>query len=278
MRLPSTLLLLLAASLAQANPKPYLIGGGVDTDSDGGLRGSMLAGVELDESTWLSGGMSASSVELASGRSSDIIYADFDVDHHFDPVGLTFGVAYWGDPDILNSLDQRLSLYYRNRRFYIGAEYEYRDFDLIIPPGDFFPGRELTFDANGVGGRLRYSFTENFRASLSAMKYDYSVDFTPGDNIDAARLISVSRLSLINSLIDSRASIDLGLDVGSGNWSLDYATWKGALDQSRTDSYTLRYLWPVSVTTDIELGLGYDDSDLYGDVTFLSLYLYFYGS
>ena len=58
----------------------------------------------------------------------------------------------------------------------------------------------------------------------------------------------------------------------------DYATWKGALDQSRTRSYTIRYLRPVSMKTDVEIGIGYDDSDLYGDVTFFSLYLYFYGS
>jgi hypothetical protein len=41
---------------------------------------------------------------------------------------------------------------------------------------------------------------------------------------------------------------------------------------------TLRLLTPLSEKTDIEFGLGYDDSDLYGDVTFFSVYLYFYGA
>lgn len=278
MRLPSILLLLLAAGMALADDRAYLLGAGLETDSDDGLRGSLLAGIELNESTWLSGGFAAGSVDLASGRTSHTRYADVELDHYFDPVGIALGVAYWGDPDLLDSVDQRFSLYFRNDRFAITGEYEYRDFDFIIPPTNFFPGREFAFDADGIGARLRYSFSEKFRVSAAAMKYDYSVDFRPNENRDAVSLLTVSRLSLINSLVDSRASINFGVDVGSGQWGFDYATWKGALDQARTRSYTVRFLHPMSTRTDIELALGYDESDLYGNITFLSLYLYFYGS
>ena len=140
MRLPSIFLLLLVAGLAQADENAFIIGGGLETDSDDGLRGSLIAGIELSESTWLSGGFAASSVELASGRGSDILYGDVEIDHHFDPVGITFGTSYWGDPDLLDSVDLRGSLYFRNAVFMLAAEYEYRDFDFIIPPSDFFPG------------------------------------------------------------------------------------------------------------------------------------------
>jgi len=34
----------------------------------------------------------------------------------------------------------------------------------------------------------------------------------------------------------------------------------------------------AGVESDIEFGLGQDDSELYGDVAFFSLYLYFYGA
>ncbi len=34
---------------------------------------------------------------------------------------------------------------------------------------------------------------------------------------------------------------------------------------------------PMTDKTDIEFSLGYDRSELYGDVTFFSLFLYFYG-
>jgi hypothetical protein len=275
---PRILLLLFAAGVVQADGNAYLLGGGLESDTDGGLRGSLLAGIELGESTWLSGGFAASSVDLASGRSSDALYGDIELDHHFDPLGISLGVAYWGDPDLLDSVDLRGSLYFRGERFSIAGEYEFRDFDFIIPPSDFFVGREFAFDADGIGARIRYKFTEMFSISASAMSYDYSVNFRPDENRDALRLITVSRFSLINTLIDSRAGVDFAFDVGSSRWELDYSTWKGALDRARTQSVTIQYLRPLSLRTDIEFGLGYDESDLYGDVTFFSLYLYFYGS
>ena len=278
MRSLSGLTLLLLAASAQAEIEGYLLGAGLETDSDDGLRGALLASLGFSEATWLSGAVSSSSVDLASGRSSTTRYADIELDHHFDPVGFTLGAAYWGDPDILDSVDMRGSLYFRNDKFMLAGEIETRDFDFIIPPTDFFVGREFAFDADGVGGRARLHLTDNVSVSVSGMKYDYSVDFVPDENRDAISLISVSRLSLINNLIDSRASVDLGVDVGLRRWELDFSTWKGALDRSRTRSVTVRFLTPLSYRTDIEFSLGYDDSDLYGDATFLSVYLYFYGS
>jgi len=277
MRWSRYLFILLAAGAAHADIDGYLLGAGLETDADQGFRGSLLAGISLNDDTFLSGALSASSVDLPSGRSSDTVYGDIEVDHHFDPLGVTVGAAYWGDPDLLDSVDLRSSVYYRNDRFMLAGEYEYRDFDFIIPPTQFFPGREFAFDADGVGARVRYKFTKSFSMSASGMKYDYSVDFRPNENRDAVSLISVSRLSLINNLIDSRASVDFAFDVGLQRWQLDYSTWKGALDRSRTKSVTVNYLRPLSSKTDIEFGLGYDQSDLYGDVTFLSIYLYFYG-
>lgn len=278
MRWPKYLLFLLVAGSAQAEIDGYLLGAGLAMDSGDGFRGSALAGVSINNDTFLSTGLSASSVDLASGRSSDLIYADIELDHFFDPLGFTIGAAYWGDPDLLASQDLRASAYYRNDRLMFAAEYEYRDFDFIIPPTRFFPGREFAFDADGFGARLRYSITTSLDVSLSAMQYDYSVDFRPDENRDAVRLLTVSRLGLINNLIDSRASLGFSLQTGQQRWGFDYSSWKGALDRSRTDSFTVNYLRPLKGTTDIEFALGYDDSDLYGGVTFFSLYLYFYGS
>ncbi len=278
MRLSKVLFILLISGSAHADFAGYLIGGGLETDSDNGFRGSLIAAIGLSTDTWLSGGFAASSVDLASGRSSDTVYGDIELDHHFDPVGISIGAAYWGDPDLLDSVDLRGSVYYRNDKFMLAGEYEYRDFDLIIPPTEFFPGREFAFDADGVGARARVKFTASFSMRASAMKYDYSVDFRPDENRDAAGLITVSRLSLINNLIDSRASLDFALVAGLQRWELDFSTWKSVIDQSRTKSVTINYLRPLSNKTDIEFGLGYDDSDLYGDVTFFSIFLYFYGS
>ena len=129
MRSLKIIVLLLFAGSAQADLEGFLIGAGLETDSDDGLRGSLLASLGFTEDTWLSSGVSMSSVDLASGRSSDTRYADIELDHHFDPVGITIGAAYWGDPDILDSVDLRGSLYFRNEKFMLAAELETRDFD-----------------------------------------------------------------------------------------------------------------------------------------------------
>ena len=34
---------------------------------------------------------------------------------------------------------------------------------------------------------------------------------------------------------------------------------------------------PVGERTDLELGIGYDDSELYGSLAFFSVFLFFYG-
>lgn len=276
MRWLSYLLPLFAAAAVQAD-SGYMLGGGLEVDDDNGLRASAFAGLDVGNDTWLSTGIASSSIELPFDRSGDIVYADFDIDHLFDPIGVRFGVGYWGDPDLLNSTDVRAALYYRSNRFYVAGEYERRDFDFTIPPTDSFAGRELTFDAQGVGARLRYRFTDAFSVAVSGMQYDYSVDFRPDVSRDAARLVTISRLGLINSLIDSNASIDFMLDVGERRWQLEFSTWDGALDRTTTDSITLSYLHPAASRVDLEFSVGYDSSDLYGDVTFLSLFLYFYG-
>ena len=265
------------AGLAHAQDGGFLVGGGIETDSDNGLRGILITGLGVGENTWLSTSASLGTVELGNGQDSNTVYADIEIDHHFDPVGIRIGVAYWGDPDTLDSVDFRAALYWRNDHATIAAEYEFRDFDFIVPPIDTFPGREFAFDADGLGLRAQFRLSDNLSLGLSGMQYDYSIPLRPDENRDAIRLLSVSRLSLINDLIDNRASISLGIDRGLKRWGLDISSWKSALDESRTNSITLHYLMPFSDRSDIDFGLGYDDSSLYGGVTFFSLFLYFYG-
>jgi hypothetical protein len=275
---PRCFLWLALANVAQADSQGYMLGGGVESASNDGWRAAVLASVGLAEDTWVSAAASTSRVEVPLRGDSDIVYADIELDHYFEPLGFTIGAGYWGDPDLLDSNDLRASLYFRNDRLTLAGEFETRDFDFTIPPTDFFAGREFSFDADGIGARVRFKTVKSFSIGVSAMRYDYSVDFVPNENRDAIRLINVTRLGLINNLIDSRASIDLGLDVGPRRWELDFSTWDGALDQSRTRSVTLRLLTPLSEKTDIEFGLGNDDSDLYGDVTYFSVSWYFYGA
>lgn len=269
-------LLLLAGSPALAS-EGFMLGAGAESDSDGSLSGALVGGVGFTEKTWLSAGYSQSSVDLISGRELDTKYADIELDHHFDPIGIRIGAAYWGDADVLESDDLRVAGYFRNDSATIAVEYEKRDFDFIIPSTDFLTSRRVQFDADGIGLSLRFKTSENTSLSLRGTKYDYSVPFRPIENVDAARLLSVTRLSLVNSLVDHRASVSFSIDQGLKNWDINLSTWENILDRSRTRSLTVRYLFPMTDRTDLELGVGYDDSELYGGVTFFSLYLFFYG-
>jgi hypothetical protein len=266
---------LLACSPALA-AEGFMFGGGAEGDSENGHGVAIVGSIGLAEETWLSMGAAQSSVELESGRELEASYADVSIDHFFDPIGINFGFAYWGDADVLASNDWRTSGYYRNEIVSVSLDYEYRDFDLTIPSTDFFPGRRITFDADGFGLSIRLKTSDNTSIRVRGTKYDYRAPLRPVDNVNAARLLSVTRLSLINSLVDHRAGIALSIDQGPRNWILDISTWESIFTGSRTKSYTVRYLMPMSDSADIELGLGYDDSELYGDVTFFSLYLFFY--
>lgn len=269
--------LLLAGNVLAAGDG-FMIGGGVESDTEDGVSAALIGGVGLAKNTWLSAGVAMSSVELTRDREIDALYADVEIDHYFDPVGVRIGAAYWGDSDVLESNDWRASIYWRNESVTLTAEYEFRDFDFIIPSTDFVSVRELMFDADGIGASAKFRTSENTSLFLSGKKFDYSVPFRPVENVDAANLVTVSRLSLINSLIDHRASVSFSIDRGLKNWEIDFTTWEGVLAGSRTNSLTLRFLTPMTDKTDVEFGLGYDDSELYGDVTFFSLYLYFYGA
>ena len=268
---------MLLASNALADSGDFAVGLGVESDSDDGISTIILGGAGLGENTWLSGGLARSSVELATRDDLESNFADIELDHYFDPFGVRVGAAYWRGSDILESQDWRASLYWRNEKVMLSGEYEVRDFELTTPGTDLSPGRQIMFDANGIGVTARFNLTQKTSLSLSGRKYDYSVPFRPIENRDVIDLISASRLSLINSLVDNRASVSLGIDQGQKHWEFQISNSENIIIQTRTKSATLRLLLPMSEKADIEIGIGRDDSDLYGEVTFLSLHVFFYG-
>lgn len=268
-------LLLLAGSAAAADG--YIVGVGVEADSGDGLAGSLIGEVAIGDDTWLSAALARNSVALP--RIPDIAtwYADVGIDHWFDPVGIRLGAAYWGDADILDSQDWRGSLYWRIGGATLAGDYEFRDFRFQLPATDRFAGRRVRFDASGIGLSSRFELTDNVSLSLSGMDYDYSVNLSLDSNRDILELLSFSRLSLINSLVDYRVQATLGLEAGERRWQFDVGSWRGEADGGITRSMTVRLLTPLSGRSDIEFGLGADDSELYGTVTFFSVFVYFYG-
>jgi len=255
----------------------FVIGGGFQTDADDGSSGVVLADVGLTEKTRLYGSFGKSNVPLPTGIDMHTSYGDVGVDHWFNPVGVRLLVGYWGDNSIFDSLDSRGSVYWRNDQFSLSADVEYRDFEFDIFRDDVLPGQDIRFHAKGAGLSASAKIGDSVKLRVSGKNYRYNVDLRLDANRRITDLFSVSRLGLISSLIDYRVGAGIDVDVGERIWSLDYLNWKGEVDGSITNSATLHFLTPLGSKSDIEFGLGVDDSDVYGSATFFSVFVYFYG-
>lgn len=273
--LRAPLLLLLAGPAWAA--EGYIISIGAEVDNADASAGSLSGELAVTKNTWLSAAAASNSVDLPRGVTLDTVYGDIGVDHWFDPVGVRATISYWGDSDILDSRDYRGSLYWRNDKITLSGQYERRDFSFEVFRDTLRPGQDFEFSADGLGLSARFKLSKSVDLSLSAMDYDYDVDLRIDANRPILDYLSVSRLSLINGLIDYRARISLGVDVGNQHWSLDVARWKGEVDGREAHSATLRFLTPLGKTSDIELGLGVDRSSGYDTVTVFSVFFYFYG-
>ncbi len=274
----SRVLVLLALSAPALAGEGFVVGTGVESDSSDGLAMAVLGEYEFAKNTWLSGLLARNTVDQEGGTEIDSWLGSVGIDHWFEPVGLRASLSYWGDEDSLDSTDYLGSLYWRSKTFYFSGEYQYRDFEIDLPAVDFFPARRESFDADGLGFTTRFDVTDDVDIRLSGMDYDYSVDLRLDDNRrPLLELLVFSRLSLINSLVDYRASASLGVDFGEHRVEFDVGKSKGEVDGGETITTTLRFLNPLGDRADIEFTLGRDDSDLYGDVTFLSIFLFFYG-
>lgn len=271
------ILLLLLAGSAWADRGDYMIGGGAEGDSADGLAVAAMIDYAVGDETWLSASVARNTADLPLELKFETWYADVGIDHWFGPFGLRVGAAYWGDDDILDSRDYLASAYWRTKSATFSLDYERRDFELDIAGSQFFPGRSIDFFADGIGVSASFDIGDKASVSLNGMSFDYSVDLAIDDNSPLRDLLGVSRLGLLNSLVEYRLGTTLGLDTGDSRWSVSFAHWKGAVDQGVTNSLTLRFLTPLGDSSDVELGLGQDSSESYGDVTFFSVFLYFYG-
>ncbi len=278
-RLFATLLLTVPflATGVRADKGDYILGAGVSVDDDNGLAAIVVADLSIADQTWLSASIGRHSVELPRRQDLDTWYGEFSIDHFWGPAGARLGVAYWGDAQILDSVDFVAAFYTRGEKGTISVDAEYRDLELELPPIDLLARTNIPFNAAGLGlsGRLKLSERADLR--FAGMSYEYNVNLRIEDTDRVVSLLSISRLSLLSSLIDWRVSAGIGIDFGLKRWQLDIAKWRGAIDGGDNRSVTITFLAPMTDKTDIEISLGYDDSDLYGEVTVLNLFIYFYG-
>lgn len=276
-RLLLTLAMAMFAATAIADGG-YLLGGDLQVDDADGIGVTGFGQLSVGEDTSISGALGRSTVDVASDLpDSDSVYADLGIDHRFGLFGMRFTAAYWGDSDLLDSTDLRGSVYLRGEHGSIGFDYEDRDLEFQLPPLDFLNRTSFPFTAAGRGLSARLNVSDTVTVYASGMEYDYSVPLQVQESDRIRRLILISRLSVLSSLVDWRVSGGIDIEVGEKVLGLDLSRWEGAVTGSSNDSVTLRFLTPVSKRVDMELSLGIDESEIFGDASIAGIRFYYYG-
>lgn len=255
----------------------YVIGVGGEADTSDSFSLSVVGDFGLTEKTWFSVTAAKSQAEGALSQ-LDTLYGDIGLDHHFDPVGIRVGAAYWGDDQLLDSVDLRGSVYIRSKTLSLSADYEKRNFDFIFSLAPLLERRLVEFDADGYGLNFRVSAGGSVSFYMRGMSYDYSVNLSALQNISDLSFLSASRLSLANSLLDNRVDAGIDFDFGLRAVSFEAGRRQTAVDGARVDSVSFGFLFPASDSSDIELRLGYDDSERFGGATVFSFFWFFYGT
>ena len=264
------------AGSANAEKSDLILGFGGEADSARGRALVLFGDLGIGEHTWLSATAAGTRTGGFSGG-LETLYADIGIDHWFEPVGIRLGGGYWGDEDLLDSNDFHASVYYRNDAMQVSVDYEWRDFDFTFF-NDLLPApRVFEFQGDGYGLSTRFKLTDAVSMSLGGMSYDYSRNINLQPNIDILRRFSTSRLSLMNSLLDYRATLSIDRNFGTRNASFVVEQWQTAIDQGVVNSIGVGLLTPMGEFNDLELRFSYDHSDEFGSTVTLSAFFYFFG-
>jgi hypothetical protein len=270
------LIVCLACNAAHGSGDGFVAALGAEVDTEQAWSASAALDFAIREDTWIRASATHSSSSGAL-RDLDSWYADIELDHSFDPLGVRIGAGYGGDTDLLDSVDLRGSIYLRQPDYRVSVDFERRDFDFVFRTLLLPEGRTIEFSANGLGlnGRLR----TGKRATVYAggMWYDYSRNLRLQQDTDSLRFLSRSRIALTSSLLDHRWHAGVELEFGLKSLDFAFGRWQSAVEQRRVDSISVGFLMPMSHASDIEFRVAFDDSDDFGRSTVFSVFLYFFG-
>lgn len=255
----------------------YVLGLNGEADNAGGRSVGAFIDYGATENTWLSGVIARTDTSGVLGG-LQTMYLDAAVEHAFGVFGVRAGAAYWGDRNILDSTDLRGSMFFRGKKASVSFDYELREFDFVyISPFDDRV-RTVEFAANGIGAAGSLRLTENSRVFVSGMRYDYSRDIRLQPEIDSLRLLSSSRLSLMNSLIDYRVSGGVEFRFGERSLDLTISNWQTAVDGGKVRSISFGFLTPSGPASDLELRLAFDESENFGNTFAFAVSFYYFGT
>jgi hypothetical protein len=255
----------------------YVIGIYGEADNAGGRALGGFVDYGVTEKTWLSAALARTNTGGVLGG-LETLYADAAIEHSFGLFGARVGAAYWGDDDILDSTDLRASVFLRGDKGSLSFDFERRDFDFVFSPL-FQPDQVRTaeFTANGLGGAGSIQAGDNARLFASGMVYDYSRDLRLQPSIDSLRLLSSSRLSLMNSLIDYRTSGGVEFRFGQRALDITFSRWQTAIDGGKVNSVSFGFVTPSGPASDLELRIAVDESENFGSTFALAVSFYFFG-
>ena len=260
--------------------EPVIAGGavfgvGAEGDSSDGRAYSLFADVSITDNTWLSAAIARNETnnDLFEFKTK---FLDVSLDHFFDPIGIRFGGSYWGDDGFLESKDGHAAIYLRGEQGSISVNFERRYFDLTLGGDVLLERRTIDFSANGIGLTGRLKTSKRTSLFLGGMSYDYSRPIAIQPDTDILRFLAISRISLMNSLIDNRVSGGIEVEFGESRVDLRYATWKTAVFQGRVESLGIGLLMPFGDSADVEFRLASDESDEFGRATVFSVFFYLY--
>ncbi|MBT8085212.1 MAG: hypothetical protein KJN72_08305 [Woeseia sp.] len=271
-----TLFAVILCGILRCTNAEYVVGLGADADTEDSHAFAALGSLGIGESSWLSATVSRNVSRSGTGN-VETVYYDAGFDHHFDPLGVRFGIGYWGDADLLDSNDLRASLYWSVDKGSLSIDFERRAFDLTFRSPLLAQPRSVEFEADGIGFAARLQLSEVVSVLANGMRYDYSRNISLQPSVDVVRVFAVSRIGVTNSLLDERLSAGIEFAAGENVLDLRASSWRTAIFDDRVDSFSVGWLMPLTASSDLELRLSSDDADAFGRATQFSVFWYFYG-
>ena len=271
---------LLLAATPHAHALDYIVGLGMGADDSSGRSLAGLVDFGLTERTFLTltAGISDADTVVSNieTRSYDVSFS-----HDFEPITVRLAAGRWGDSDLIESDDVRAGVSLDVGGWRFGIDGERRDVELIfqIEPTGPQAGRRVTTEVvgDGIGGSVRYRGDAGVGVSLRGMTWDYDRNVDALALFDFVRRVNPSTVTLAGALRDSSYTATLDFELGNHLLGIEVGRNELAIGNVDVDSATLIWTLPSSTRTDLELSLGYSETEDGDSALFANVFLYFFG-
>jgi hypothetical protein len=175
--------------------------------------------------------------------------------------------TYWGESDEFTVQSVQPELTWHHADWALGASGEYREFELFTRPilGTRYKGE---FESSGYTLSLRYGPARGPTGALAAGRWDYSKDIRLLATARATFFISPRAQTLAGGLLDSREQAELGYRWARNGLSAVVTRDVSGIDQSRANTYALRWRLDPVHDWSFELEGGHLNAELGDDYNY----------